>query len=428
METEKLERKLARALKKGDEARAAELRQRLAQLAPPPPPPPPPAAEEDPLAERLAKLRRKIARAEARGDAERAEALRLKAAGLAGGDAAHDDAAEAGLRRAHGAGAGGASSSASSAPPPAAPAAGATEVPEGMVLGKNGKLYPKPPPLPPGNTTILLFYAYVTPRWSPAARAAAIEHTSSVLTAQGCTGRLRVALEGFNGTLTGPHGGIRAFCQALRDYAPEHFGATDFKFVDGLQDGKRFRTLKVWPVEELVTYGFAPEQAPLAAGGKHVKPAEWTALAARGDTVMIDVRNANESAIGRFAPPPGGAVLLDPRMRRSTEFADWCDRALPQLEGKTVMMYCTGGVRWCVRSRGPAYLQLFSSPLSTAPCPLCTLASPPPPRLAQRARLCAAGREGRAAGLDSAAGGRHPPLPGGLPRRRRHLGGQELHL
>ena len=39
--------------------------------------------------------------------------------------------------------------------------------------------------------------------------------------------------------------------------------------------------------------------------------------------VMIDVRNANESAIGRFQPPSGGATLLDPRMRRSTEFPEY---------------------------------------------------------------------------------------------------------
>jgi len=222
------------------------------------------------------------------------------------------------------------------------------EVPEGMVLGKNGKLYPKPPPAPPGNTTLLLFYAYVQPPWNSRARSAALDFARSTLSTGGCTGRLRVALEGFNGTLTGPAQGIRAFCDGLRSYAPEQFGNTDFKFVDGLADNKMFRELKVWPVEELVTYGFSVEQAPLNQGGKHVSPAEWTELSKRPNTVMIDVRNANETAIGRFAPPTGGAVLLDPRMRRSTEFPEWVDKVLPQLEGKNVLMYCTGGVRWWV--------------------------------------------------------------------------------
>lgn len=340
---EKLARKIARAERKGDAARVAELKARL----------PAPAADaregasaagegaaaEEASSAREAKLQRKLSRAEASGNEERAALLRLKLAAHRGGDAGHDDAAEAGFH---------AAAAAASAATAAAAAAAQPAIPEGMVLGKNGQLYPKPAPLPPGNTTLLLFYAYVQPPWTPRARTEAIAFAQGVLTEQGCTGRLRVALEGFNGTLTGPQAGVRAFCEALRAFSPQHFEGTDFKLVDGLQDSKRFRTLKVWPVEELVTYGFSAAQAPLASGGKHVKPEEWTELAARGDTVMVDVRNANESAIGRFAPPPGGAVLLDPRMRRSTEFADWVDKALPQFEGKTVMMYCTGGVRWCV--------------------------------------------------------------------------------
>jgi rhodanese-related sulfurtransferase len=41
------------------------------------------------------------------------------------------------------------------------------------------------------------------------------------------------------------------------------------------------------------------------------------------DTVVIDVRNAYESAIGHFQPPEGGATLLDPKMRNSREFPKW---------------------------------------------------------------------------------------------------------
>ena len=40
-------------------------------------------------------------------------------------------------------------------------------------------------------------------------------------------------------------------------------------------------------------------------------------------TVVIDVRNAYESAIGHFQRPPGGATLLDPKMRNSREFPKW---------------------------------------------------------------------------------------------------------
>lgn len=69
------------------------------------------------------------------------------------------------------------------------------------------------------------------------------------------------------------------------------------------------------------------------------------------DTVVIDVRNHYEAAIGRFAPPAEGAQVIDPKMRKSTEFPRWLDRkeTKEMLRGKQVLMYCTGGVR-CERA------------------------------------------------------------------------------
>jgi predicted sulfurtransferase len=65
------------------------------------------------------------------------------------------------------------------------------------------------------------------------------------------------------------------------------------------------------------------------------------------NAVMIDVRNFNESLIGRFAPP--GVAVLDPKMRKSTEFPKWVDDNIAKLQGKKVLMYCTGGIR-CERA------------------------------------------------------------------------------
>lgn len=71
----------------------------------------------------------------------------------------------------------------------------------------------------------------------------------------------------------------------------------------------------------------------------------------RDDTVVIDVRNAYESAIGHFNPPPTGAKLIDPKMRHSGDFPRWLNQpeTQEQLKGKRVMMYCTGGIR-CERA------------------------------------------------------------------------------
>jgi hypothetical protein len=75
-----------------------------------------------------------------------------------------------------------------------------------------------------GNVTILLFYAYVRPSWTKQQHDDAITFTYQTLKKYGCTGRLRVAREGLNSTLSGPHDGIRNFTRDLRAYQPEHFG------------------------------------------------------------------------------------------------------------------------------------------------------------------------------------------------------------
>ena len=69
------------------------------------------------------------------------------------------------------------------------------------------------------------------------------------------------------------------------------------------------------------------------------------------DAVVIDVRNHYEVDIGRIQPPEGGATFINPEMRNSHEFPKWLNlpETKKQLEGKRVMMYCTGGIR-CERA------------------------------------------------------------------------------
>ncbi|KAH8092096.1 hypothetical protein JL720_5677 [Aureococcus anophagefferens] len=86
--------------------------------------------------------------------------------------------------------------------------------------------------------------------------------------------------------------------------------------------------VKCWPVAEIVTYGFDARDAPLDKGGTHLAPADFHRALEDPDAVVIDVRNYNESLIGKFAPP--GDKVLDPMMRRSTEFPN---QGIFQLEG-----------------------------------------------------------------------------------------------
>jgi predicted sulfurtransferase len=212
--------------------------------------------------------------------------------------------------------------------------------------------YPPTKPLE-GNNTILLFYAYCTPPMSRDGQDRAIAHMYGFLKNLGVTGRLRIGREGYNSTLTGPHDAMRKFTAELRRYDPNTFRNTDFKYVDKQPDNQLLPALKVFPVSEIVNYGFNAGDAPLELGGTHLKPAEFHKALENPNSVVIDVRNYNEALIGRFQPPEnaddGHQKYLDPQMRKSTEFPEWVEKNKKSWEGKQVLMYCTAGVR-CERA------------------------------------------------------------------------------
>jgi predicted sulfurtransferase len=151
---------------------------------------------------------------------------------------------------------------------------------------------------------------------------------------------------------TGKAADIRAFCRALRQWNPI-FEETDFKISDGVSLKEGFQALTIGKKDELVAYGLEHERAPALnkSSAVHLEADEYHEMLKRPDAVVIDVRNAYETAIGHIKPPEGGAEFIDPKMRNSHEFPKWLnsDEAKTKLKGKQVMMYCTGGIR-CERA------------------------------------------------------------------------------
>ena len=203
------------------------------------------------------------------------------------------------------------------------------------------------------DVTLLLFYQYVEPPWDTDTYHAILKEMQHIGTSLHLTGRMRVAREGLNCTLTATsHENIVAFCRTLRQQHPVEFQDTEFKLTRDLPHAQAFSSLKVMPVTELVHYGLSGEKAPpMDYTGVHLEPRDYHDKLAEENTVVIDVRNHYESTIGHFCAPPGGAKLLDPKMRKSTEFPIWLEKETTkeELKGKQVLMYCTGGVR-CERA------------------------------------------------------------------------------
>ena len=212
-------------------------------------------------------------------------------------------------------------------------------------------------PLPPRNlaanaTTICLCYQYKEPAWTKKQHKHAITKITDLAKLHNITGRGRCAPEGLNCTLTASASNMRMFCYALRDWNLL-FHETDFKLSDGEPASALFRTFTLRKVTELVGYGLGGVKAPSLSrhAGKHLEAVQYHEQMKKKDTVIIDVRNAYESQIGSFKPPEGGAQLIDPKLRNSIEFPKWLNdpSTQEQLNGKKVLMYCTGGIR-CERA------------------------------------------------------------------------------
>ncbi|CAB9502980.1 UPF0176 protein [Seminavis robusta] len=215
------------------------------------------------------------------------------------------------------------------------------------------------PPLPPDyseekdGVSVLLFYQYVEPLWTSSQHRRALRKLMELCQQNKITGRGRVAPEGMNCTLTGNSRGMRQVCQGLREF-DKLFWETDFKITDRVPKSKQFKSLSVRKTEELVAYGLKGDAvAPSLTHfqGTHLEANEYHEALQDPDAVVVDVRNFYETALGAFNPPPGGAKLVDPKLRNSIEFSRWLvdPDTQKELNGKKVLMYCTGGIR-CERA------------------------------------------------------------------------------
>ncbi|MFB2550272.1 oxygen-dependent tRNA uridine(34) hydroxylase TrhO [Ensifer soli] len=156
----------------------------------------------------------------------------------------------------------------------------------------------------------------------------------AVCDAGGVRGTLLLAHEGINGTIAGTDAAIDAVLAFLR--AQPEFAGLEHK--ESRAGTMPFLRMKVRLKKEIVTMGVETVD-PLRAVGTYVEARDWNALIANPDTIVIDTRNAYETAIGMFR----GA--LDPKTRTFRDFPDWV-RSNPGLGDRPkIAMYCTGGIR-----------------------------------------------------------------------------------
>lgn len=188
---------------------------------------------------------------------------------------------------------------------------------------------------------ILLYYKYVQIN-NPTAIA---KWQRSLCESLHLTGRIIIAHEGINGTVSGTEEQTQHYIDAMNQH--ELFGNIDFKTAQGHEQS--FPKLKISVKNEIVRMGIDPTQVTTKDTGIHLTPDQTHELLSNWpkDLIVLETRNDYEWEVGRFK----GAE--NPNIKTFREFPEYVDKNLERYKDKEILMYCTGGVR-C--ERASAYL------------------------------------------------------------------------
>lgn len=151
----------------------------------------------------------------------------------------------------------------------------------------------------------------------------------------GLKGRILVAAEGINGTLSGTIAATDKYMEQMEK--DTRFKDIYYKISEANEPA--FKKLFVRPRKELVSLNLEDDIDPLELTGKYLKPKEFKQALLDEDTVVIDARNDYEYDLGHFR----GAVRPDIRSFR--ELPQWIIDHKEEFMDKKVVTYCTGGIR-----------------------------------------------------------------------------------
>ncbi|EUJ51228.1 oxygen-dependent tRNA uridine(34) hydroxylase TrhO [Paenilisteria rocourtiae] len=178
---------------------------------------------------------------------------------------------------------------------------------------------------------VLLYYKYTTID-NPEQFAA--EHLA-MCKEIGLKGRILVAEEGINGTVSGTIEETEKYIEAM--HADTRFADMVFK-IDAA-DKHAFKKMHVRPRPEIVSLSLENDVNPLEITGNYMEPKEFREALKDENTVILDARNDYEFDLGHFR----GAVRPDIETFR--DLPAWVEENRDMFEDKKVVTYCTGGIR-----------------------------------------------------------------------------------
>ena len=148
-------------------------------------------------------------------------------------------------------------------------------------------------------------------------------------------GTILLAPEGINCFVAGPAEAIVVFKNCLI----ESLGTAELPFKDSLSDHQPFTRMLVKIKKEIITMGNL-DVKPAQFTGKRITPNELKAWLDEGrELVILDTRNDYEVKLGTF----DNAINMD--LKTFRQFPHKINELSSALKDKTVVTFCTGGIR-----------------------------------------------------------------------------------
>ncbi len=183
---------------------------------------------------------------------------------------------------------------------------------------------------------VLLYYKYVPIENAEEFAKQHLDYCKSI----GLLGRIIVAKEGINGTVSG----TKELTDSYIEYMHSDPKFADMEFKVELYLKHPFKKMHVRPKSEIVNLG-RPDIDPNVVTGIYLEPEEFkNMIETDPDIVILDTRNNFESAIGKFK----GAITPD--IDHFRDFPDYV-KTLDVPKDKKILAYCTGGIR-CEKATG----------------------------------------------------------------------------
>ncbi|KQV50601.1 hypothetical protein ASC95_14670 [Pelomonas sp. Root1217] len=173
------------------------------------------------------------------------------------------------------------------------------------------------------------FYRF-TPMPDPTAFAERLRERGAALALGGV---VLVADEGLSAAVAGEVEAVRAFEAELQTQP----GLAGLHFKHNDCERRPFSRFKVSVKREIVAFGIPGVSGEDSA--THVSPQRFRELLDDPATIVLDNRNSFEFKLGRFR----GAI--DPGVAHFRDFPAYVEAHRDEWQGKTVAMYCTGGIR-----------------------------------------------------------------------------------